>query len=165
MKKISHLFTALLLFCSTMSFAETAVIDGITYNIDKEARTASVIASDTKYTGNIVIPETIKHNEVTYNVTRIEGTAFYYCNGLRSITIPNSIESIGRNAFQYCGLKEVHISSLSSWCNIDFDGRYANPLSYSYVQNLFLNGELLSNIVIPNNITEIIEMSTAILFI
>ncbi|MBR4989392.1 MAG: leucine-rich repeat domain-containing protein [Bacteroidaceae bacterium] len=53
------------------------------------------------------------------------------------------------------GLKEVHISDIAAWCNISFDGYYSNPLSYA--QNLYLNGELVTELVIPNSVTSIGE--------
>ena len=85
------------------------------------------------------------------SVTSIGSYAFCYCTGLTSITIPNSVTSIGGSAFSYCdGLKEVHINDLVAWCNIDFGG---NPLYYA--QNLYLNNELITELVIPNGVTSI----------
>ena len=36
------------------------------------------------------------------NVTSIGSRAFFYCSSLTSITIPNSVTSIGNDAFEYC---------------------------------------------------------------
>lgn len=52
-----------------------------------------------EYTGNIVIPESVVYEGNTYPVTRIGFHAFQYCSGLASITIPNSVSSIGDDAF------------------------------------------------------------------
>ena len=52
----------------------------------------------------------------------------------------------------------VHISNISAWCKIDFDGfttegQYTNPLAYG--ANLYLNGDLVTELTIPSDITEI----------
>ena len=36
------------------------------------------------------------------SVTSIGGSAFQYCSGLTAITISNNVTSIGGSAFQYC---------------------------------------------------------------
>ncbi len=87
-------------------------------------------------------------------VKRIENSAFNYCTGLTNVTIPASITAIDAVAFEGCtGLTEVHISDLVTWCNINFGNAYANPLYYA--GNLYLNGEKVTNLVIPSNITSI----------
>ena len=79
---------------------------------------------------------------------------FYNISTLTSVTIGNSVTSIGASAFYGCsGLKEVRISDLVAWCNIDFGGPSANPLYYA--NNLYLNGDLITDLVIPDNVTEI----------
>ena len=52
-----------------------------------------------EYSSDVVIPETVIYNDVTYPVTSIGYEAFYGCSGLTSVTIPNSVTSIGYNAF------------------------------------------------------------------
>ena len=99
---------------------------------------------------------TLKSVTIGKNVTSIGDYAFDGCSGLTSIEIPNSVTSIGENAFYYCpGLTSVHISNLSAWCNIDFSDRDANPLYYA--KNLYLNGELVTDLVIPDDVTEILK--------
>ena len=57
----------------------------------------------TKPTGNIVLPETVQYNGVSYTVTSIGDYAFYTCSGLTgNLTIPNSITTIGNKAFSSC---------------------------------------------------------------
>ncbi|MCD8297382.1 MAG: leucine-rich repeat domain-containing protein [Prevotella sp.] len=62
------------------------------------------------YTGDITIPETVSYEGATYKVTGIGEWAFYYCDSLTSIEIPNSITTIGSYAFFGCtSLTEITI--------------------------------------------------------
>ena len=88
------------------------------------------------------------------SVTSIGYSAFSGCTGLTSVVIPNSVTSIGHYAFSGCSsLSAVYISDLSVWCNMDFVSSFSNPLSYG--GNLYLNGELLTELVIPDDITTV----------
>ena len=62
-------------------------------------------------TGNLIIPESVTYNGTTYSVSKIDNKAFSGCNGLTgSLNIPNSVTSIGENAFYgCCGLTTVII--------------------------------------------------------
>ncbi|MBR6649076.1 MAG: hypothetical protein IKL29_06850 [Bacteroidaceae bacterium] len=56
------------------------------------------------------------------------------------MTIPGSVTSIGNSAFWECsGLKEVHITDLDDWNNIEFGNSDANPLNNRDAK-LYLNG-------------------------
>ena len=88
----------------------------------------------------------------------IASGAFESCNSLKSITIPNSVISVGYYAFHNCdNLENVYITDIKAWCNINFDNSYShyyspcsNPLNYA--DNLYLNGELVKDIVIPDEV-------------
>ena len=43
----------------------------------------------------------------TWRVTRIGDNAFWGCNGMLSVTIPNSVTSIGEQAFAECDIPEI----------------------------------------------------------
>jgi hypothetical protein len=55
-----------------------------------------------EYSGNVIIPDYVEYDGITYSVTSIGSSAFYGCSGLTSVTIPNSVISIGSSAFGHC---------------------------------------------------------------
>ena len=89
------------------------------------------------------------------SVTIIDSYAFWGCSSLTSITIPNSVTTIGHGAFSYncSSLKSVHISDIAAWCQIYFYSQSSNPLYYA--KNLYLNGDLVTDLIIPNSVTNI----------
>ena len=94
---------------------------------------------------DLVIPE---------GVTTIKKNVFYNCNAFTSITIPKSIESIGKNAFYGCSsLEKLNITDLATWCNIDFENEYSNPMSCGV--ELYSNDRLITDLIIPSGVTTI----------
>ena len=140
---------------SSFRISTEVEIDGINYELVAKVKQATVIAkSSGKYSGEVIIPESVTHESTAYSVTSIGDFAFSDCSGLTSVTIPNSVTSIGEYAFDGCsGLTSIHISDIAVWCNIDFDGYYSNPLRYAH--HLYLNGEEVKDLVIPNSVTSI----------
>ena len=118
MKKHLHnslraLFLSLAVLLSFPMLAVEVEIDGIGYELNAEMKQATVIEkSMSKYSGEVVIPESVEHEGAAYSVTSIGYEAFYGCSGLTSVTIPNSVTSIGSRAFADCsGLTSVSIGN------------------------------------------------------
>ena len=105
---LKHMFTALLLLCSVLVSEHDFDVGCIYYNItDATNKTVAVTYKgssygNNKYTGCVLIPESVTNNGRTYNVTSIGEHAFYHCTGLKSVAIPNSVTSIGDYAFYLC---------------------------------------------------------------
>lgn len=93
---------------------------------------------------------------VPNGIRKIAGAAFYDCNELTSITLPSSLISTGYIAFQYCRrLTSVYYTGdVDGWCGITFDGSCGHPFCFSS-GNLYINNELLTELVIPETVTEI----------
>ncbi len=101
-----------------------------------------------------IVNITVSNTYQSLPVTSIGNNAFINCTSLKSITIGDSVTSMGEDAFYGCdSLKEVHISDIASWCNIAFVDYYSNPLSHA--KNLYINNELITNLIIPNTVNEI----------
>ena len=104
------LFTALLLItCAVCASAYIFMIDGLCYNINSDDKSVTVTfeypiggPSYDSLSGAINIPASVEYNRTTYPVTEIGKEAFRYCTGLTSVTIPNSVTSIGEKAFYNC---------------------------------------------------------------
>ena len=92
--------------------------------------------------------------EIPDSVTSIGSSAFAGCTSLESVMIGNDVTSIGDSAFYGCtSLDGVYISDLAKWCKINYSNYSANPLYYAY--KLYLNGELVTDLVIPSGVTNI----------
>ena len=164
MKIFKHLFTALLLLFCTVVNAHDFEVDGIYYNItDETNNTVKVTSGSEKYTGEVIIPETVTYNSATYSVTSIGDWALHGCYGLTNITIPNSVTSIGVGAFYGCsGLTSIEIpNSVTSIGNVAF--RDCSRLTSIVIPNsvtsieheAFMDCSGLTSIEIPNSVTSI----------
>ena len=143
--------------------ADAVEIDGIYYILNNEGNVATVTSNPNKYTGSIVIPESVNYNNVTYSVTRIGDNAFSYCPDLTSVNIPNSVKLIMKYAFDgSTGLTTVIIPN--SVISIDFNAFFncSSLTSVTFGNNLtrissyaFKNCTSLTSITIPINLTRI----------
>ena len=108
-----------------------------------------ISSSRNDYVGNVVIPSSVVYQGSTYKVSCIRSSAFYGCQALTSITIPNSVKSIEENAFSDCsGLTAIQVESGNSY----YDSRNnCNAIIDS-------NNQLIAgckNTIIPNSVTSI----------
>ena len=153
MKKLAFFFLMMLL--PMVASADAVEIDGIYYNLVAKNKIAEVTSMPSgKYTGSIIIPDTVKYDNVVYTVETIKEKAFNGCTRMTSITIPKSVTSIESYAFSGCtGLTSVHIRDLKAWCLISFYDFASNPLYYAH--HLFLNNKEIKDLIIPNTVTSI----------
>jgi len=92
-----------------------------------------------KVSGDLEIPSEVSDGTDIYSVIELGFKAFYNCD-LTSVIIPNSVTTIGNNAFSYC----------KSLTNVNI------PNSVTSIGNgAFFLCKGLTNIDIPNSVTEI----------
>ena len=150
--------------------ADAVEIDGICYNLIEKGKVAEVTRNfNRNYSGNVIIPEKVSYGGIDYDVTSIAGNvshngntylggAFRGCTGLTSVTIPNSVTSIGYGAFYQCsGLTSVNIpEDVTSIGEDAFSGcsgltSLTIPNSASIGKNAFAGCSGLTSITIPSS--------------
>ena len=152
MKCVKRIACCVMVFTPLYGFSLTETVDGITWTYTVANGVASVgggaysaMAVPASTSGTITIPSALGG----YIVKSIEDGAFSLCSGLTSVTIPDSVTSIGSYAFYgYSGL-------------MSFSVGINNP-NYSSVNGLLLSkdGRTLiqgvnGDVTIPEGVTSI----------
>ena len=100
------------------------------------------------------------------SITTIGQSAFTRCTSLTSITIPDSVTSIGSNAFTSCtSLTAVYITDLDAWLNISFESASSNPLYSASNGKLYLNGKLITDLMLPEGMSRFRTPSPALVIL
>ena len=160
-KKILTSFIMASLFIIALGvISASAVKEGyLTYSVSNGK--ATITKCDTSASGELVLPDTLGGYPVTSigyeafencdgltsitipdSVTSIDNGAFAGCNGLTSITIPDSVTSIGECAFCYC----YRLTSVTIGGSVTSIGNSA-----------FYGCEGLTSVTIPDSVTSIGE--------
>ena len=102
MKIINNIFIfcSLALACNAQNFN----VDNIYYKM-LENGTCQVVKGENAYTGEVVVPATVKYQDKNIRVSSIDGEAFKGSE-ITIIEIPESVEEIGKYAFSDC----LHLS-------------------------------------------------------
>ena len=119
----------------------------------------------TDYSSSSKVPwHSYRSNIISINigdgVTTISDNAFSNCENLTSITIPDSVTSIDGSSFSRCSaLVDVYYTGdVAGWCEISFGYGSATPMLSNpmyYAENLYISGELVTSLVIPDDIKTI----------
>ena len=169
MKKISLLavFSLMVGICSAYDFSAVSP-SGHTlyYNIaGSNVKVVSEVVADlgndvyeTLPTGDLVIPESVTHDGVTYTVTTIGNCAFLNCWGLTSVSIPATVTTIESSALAGCsGVKNLMVPATVTTIgdnafrfvrHVEYHG--SAPDIYYYWNALSLNGVVDGNFAYPD---------------
>ena len=171
MKKLFTLF--LLTLLPVLASAEAVEINGIYYNLNSEDKTAEVTKNPDKYSGEVIIPESVTFDGIDYCVNTIGREAFDLCYNLTDVIIPNSVISIGFYAFRQCdnlhsivipsSVKSIDVDSFFGCMHINnitvakentvYDSREdCNAIIETAVNRIVLG---CANTVIPSSVTGI----------
>ena len=117
----------------------------------------AIVSKDCEYGESVInriFGNYVKEYILGEDITSIGSNAFQESNWgyshLTSVTIGNNVTSIGHGAFWGCNeLNSVHISDLEAWYNIQHNNSFSNRY------HLYLNGEEVKDVVIPNGMKAI----------
>jgi len=140
-------FTDIRTIAEPQVFENPVLIDGLYFNLDTINQTAEVTYEkedeENNYaslSGELIIPSMVEYHGRAYNVTSIGSLAFYFCSGISSVTIPNSVTELGEWAFGNCrGMTSLNLSNRIT--------RIENS-AFSYCTGL-------TYVTIPNSVTSI----------
>lgn len=155
-------------------FSAEGIKEGV-YSYLVEDGKATIVKVDESISGNVVIPDTLGG----YPVVAIGVNAFYDCAYITSLTVPDSVHTIEDQAFCNCtyleeiyfgtglktagysvlegceSLKNVHIRDLAAWCQVTCADDEWGDGALAYAEKLYLNGEILTDVVVPDGVTYI----------
>ena len=165
--------------CSDCGFEDENYVrrptEGLQFELNEDGHSYYVRRLGSAVETNIVIPSMYNGMPVTaiagaaFEGSKIESVyipngiksiglnAFNRCLELRFIKIPQSVEIIGDSAFVGCyKLKKVFIDDIESWCKIKSGSNYSTGC-FSIEYDLYMNGNMVENIIISKNIEHVIE--------
>lgn len=138
-------------------------LGNLMYKAIEDGKGVSVARSVDFNVTELIIPDEINYGNYTYEVKKIEVSAFEVCTKLISVTIPNSVTEIEERAFCCCNsLTSVTIPNrVTAIENQTFEGcrslkSVTIPNSVTSIgSEAFIGCSSLTSITIPNSVTYI----------
>jgi len=139
-----------------------ATVGDLNYIYSTGSKTATVTTGNYTSLTTVEIPQKVTINDVEYTVTAVAARAFYNCNRLTSVSLPEGLTAIGDYAF-----RNVYISELKLPSTLKTIGNYAfqsccNLTSVVILEGVtsignyaFDNCQSLQKIVLPKSLTKI----------
>lgn len=110
------------------------------------ASNAKLYIDGKKMADEVVIPE---------GVTELKSHLFDGATQITSIKFPSTLVKVAEDAFTHCySLQSIEIDDLNDWLQIDFGGSVC-PWFAEERLKLYVKGELLTHVVLPESLTEL----------
>lgn len=152
MKRLKILFTVIAVMFVSAAFSVTAYAEeepiytnGV-YKYTVIDSKATIVGLEGVTNRHLVIPESLDG----YPVAGVGEKALYH-DRIREITFPSTLECMDNNAFSWL-VNDICIPSVEDWVKVEFEG--GSP-SFSNLKNIYIGGELVTDLVIPEGVTEI----------
>jgi len=147
MKRALSILLAIVLVLSMTLMGNTVVLSEQSGDFDYTiSNSCATITGYTGAGGVVNIPDTLGG----YSVTSIGAYAFSWCSGLTGVTIPDSVTSIGENAFYGTQIANPIITNNTLWYVPDTTGDYTVPDGVEIIANSVFAGSSLKSIIMPN---------------
>lgn len=155
----------------SVSNAESEYSSGLQYTLNEDNNSYTLSSAGELFNSTkVVIPETYKGKPVTKIVERaFYSTQLYGSDSskgapINELILPSTIKSIALEAFYNCKIEKVVFEgTIEEWCSIQFIGISANPLYHpdnaKDNTKLYIDGELIETLVIPNSVSTISSYS------
>jgi hypothetical protein len=160
MKKLL-LFSACVLN-TIFAMAQNFTVGDINYSVTSTNLSTVAVDQNKSIVGDLIIPSAVSYDNVTYTVTSIVRNAFE-SSGITSVSIPNTVTSIGEYAFDDCiGLTSITIpnsvTDMGDGVFYGCSGLTSITLSTSITEinaYTFSGCKNLTSINLPNSLTNV----------
>lgn len=146
-----------------LAFALFANAYELTYTYDEATLTAVVTGCDDGTITSVEIPATVSHDSKDYTVVGIGTRAFLNFSALAIITIPPTITSIGKEAFEgtawYTNKEVQELAYVGNWAYKYKGGLPQNEVleegTAGIADGCFMDKGYLLSVIMPNSVTHI----------
>lgn len=155
----------------SVSNAESEYSSGLQYTLNEDNNSYTLSSAGELFNSTkVVIPETYKGKPVTkigeraFYSTQLYGSDSSKGAPINELILPSTIKSIALEAFYNCKIEKVVFEgTIEELCSIQFIGISANPLYHpdnaKDNTKLYIDGELIETLVIPNSVSTISSYS------